>query len=106
MAKHASPSEAVKIRACCESLPSQLARENKKFQYKAVKKGGSASLFGAAIDWLEQAGVALKCKRLDNAEIPLEAHADPAAFNLHMPDVGMLAMRSRLPAETVLAKKM
>ena len=105
MAKYASPSEAVKIRACYESLPSQLAKENRKFQYKVVKKGGSASLFGAAIDWLEQAGVVLKCKRLDHAEIPLEAYADLSAFKLYMSDVGMLAMKSRLPAETVLANQ-
>ncbi|MBR4746462.1 MAG: DUF4143 domain-containing protein, partial [Desulfovibrio sp.] len=54
---------------------------------------------------LEQAGIVLKCKRLDNAEIPLEAYADLSAFKLYMSDVGMLTMKSRLPAETVLANQ-
>ena len=105
MAKYATSSEAVKIRACYDYLPAQLAKENKKFQYKIVKKGGSSSLFGVSIDWLEQAGIVLKCKRLDNAEIPLEAYADLSAFKLYMSDVGMLTMKSRLPAETVLANQ-
>ena len=64
-----------------------------------------AHYFGVSIDWLEQAGIVLKCKRLDNAEIPLEAYADLSAFKLYMSDVGMLTMKSRLPAETVLANQ-
>ena len=59
MAKYAPPTEAVKIRACFDSIPAQLAKENKKFQYKVAQKGGSAALFGVSIDWLTQAGVVL-----------------------------------------------
>jgi hypothetical protein len=52
MAKYASAPESIKIRACYDSIPVQLAKDNKKFQYKVVKSGGSAALFGIAIEWL------------------------------------------------------
>ncbi len=67
MAKYASPGETVKIRACFNSIPAQLAKENKKFQYKVVQRGGSATLFGESIDWLEQAGIVLKCQKIEQA---------------------------------------
>ena len=62
MAKYASNSDSVKIRACYNSVPAQLAKDNKKFQYKVVQKGGSVTLFGASIDWLLLSGAVLKCK--------------------------------------------
>ncbi len=54
MEKDADTYETVKIRACFNSIPAQLAKENTKFQYKVIQKGGSAALFGASIDWLTQ----------------------------------------------------
>ena len=65
MAKYATNTDSVKIRACYNSIPAQLAKDNRKFQYKVVQKGGSASLFGASIEWLYLAG--LSC-------FPLLAH--------------------------------
>ena len=105
MAKYANYSETVIIRACYDSLPMQLAKDNKNSNIISSKNGGSSSLFGVSIYWLEQAGIVLKCKCLDNAEIPLEAYADLSAFKLYMSDVGLLTMKSRLPAETVLANQ-
>ena len=75
MAKYAAPSTSVKIRACFNSIPAQLAKENTKFQYKVVRRGGTATIFGEAIDWLTFAGIALKCRRLEHGFIPLEAYA-------------------------------
>jgi predicted AAA+ superfamily ATPase len=103
MAKYAEPSEAVKIRACYDSIPAQLAKENKKFQYKVVQKGGSAALFGVSIDWLTQAGILLRCQKVDHAYSPLSVYADLSSFKLYMGDVGLLIMKAGVPQQTILS---
>lgn len=103
MAKYASNTDSVKIRACYNSIPAQLAKDNKKFQYKVVQKGGSATLFGASIEWLNLAGVVLKCQRINQAFEPIAVYADLAAFKLYMGDVGLLTMKSGLSQQTVLS---
>jgi len=103
MAKYASNAENVKIRACYNSIPAQLAKENRKFQYKIVQKGGSATLFGASIEWLSQAGVVLKCQRIDHAIEPIAVYTDLSAFKLYMGDVGLLVMKSGLSQQTILS---
>jgi predicted AAA+ superfamily ATPase len=102
MAKYADHSEAVKIQACFNSIHAQLAKENKKFQYKVVQRGGSAALFGASIDWLAQAGVVLKCQKIEQAHNPIPVYADLSSFKLYMSDVGLLTMKSGIPQQTVL----
>lgn len=102
MAKYASNSEAVKIRACYNSIPAQLAKDNKKFQYKIVQKGGSSSIFGASLDWLKQAGVILECQRVDQGREPLVVYADQTAFKIYMSDVGLLFNKSGMSTQTVL----
>lgn len=64
MAKYASGGECTKIQNAFRSLPAQLAKENKKFQYKLIRKGATASLFGDSIAWLVMAGIALQCDRV------------------------------------------
>ena len=103
MAKYASNADSVKIRACFNSIPAQLAKDNKKFQYRVVQKGGSASLFGASIEWLNLAGVVLKCQRVNQALEPIAVYADLSAFKLYMGDVGLLTMKSGLSQQTVLS---
>ena len=103
MAKYASNSDSVKIRACYNSIPAQLAKDNRKFQYKVVQKGGSAALFGASIEWLNLAGVVLECHRIDHAIEPIAVHADLSAFKLYMGDVGLLTMKSGISQQTVLS---
>ncbi len=103
MAKYASLSESVKIRACYNSIPAQLAKDNRKFQYKVVQKGGSATLFGASIEWLNLAGVVLKCRRISHAYEPLSVYEDFSAFKLYMGDVGLLVMKSGLSQQTILS---
>ena len=103
MAKYAKVEETVKIRACYDSIPAQLAKENKKFQYKVVQRGGSATLFGASIDWLVQAGVVLKCRKVDHATNPIAVYEDLSSFKLYLSDAGLLTMRSGIPQQTVLS---
>lgn len=103
MAKYASNSDSVKIRACYNSIPAQLAKDNKKFQYKVVQKGGSSALFGTSIEWLNLAGVVLECHRIDHAVEPIAVHADLSAFKLYMGDVGLLTMKSGISQQTVLS---
>lgn len=102
MAKYASNSEAVKIRACYNSIPAQLAKDNKKFQYKVVQKGGSSSIFGASLEWLKQAGVILECQRVDQGTMPLPVYADQTSFKIYMSDVGLLVNKSQMSVNTII----
>jgi len=103
MSKYAGPTTSIKIRACFNSIPAQLAKENTKFQYKIVQRGGTATIFGEAIEWLQFAGIVLKCQRLEHAYVPLRAYADLVNFKLYMGDVGLLTLRSKLPLQTILS---
>lgn len=102
MAKYAAAEEAVKIRAAFNSIPAQLAKENKKFQYKLVQKGAGSALFGASIDWLEQSGVVLKCKKIKHAYNPVSIYEDLSSFKLYMSDTGLLVAKSGLSHQAVL----
>jgi len=102
MAKYADSSDTVKIRACYNSIPAQLAKDNKKFQYKVIQKGGTASFFGTSIEWLTQAGVVLKCQNIEQGNIPISAYMDLSAFKLYSSDVGLLTMRTVIPHSIIL----
>jgi predicted AAA+ superfamily ATPase len=102
MAKYADYATSVKIRACYESIPAQLAKENHKFQYKIVQKGGTATIFGVAIDWLQQAGIVLKCQKIEHGFIPIKAYQYFPDFKLYMSDIGMLTMLSGFPSQMIL----
>jgi predicted AAA+ superfamily ATPase len=103
MAKYAEPATSVKIRACYESIPAQLAKENHKFQYSVVQKGGSATIFGESIEWLKYAGVVLKCQKTAHGAMPVKVHVDLSDFKLYMSDVGMLTMQSGVAAQAILS---
>ena len=103
MAKYALPATSVKIRACYNSIPAQLAKENHKFQYKVVQRGGSATIFGESIEWLNYAGLVLKCQEVENALIPLAAYMELGDFKLYMSDIGLLTMKSGMPSSLLLS---
>lgn len=103
MAKYASPATSVKIRACYNSIPTQLAKENRKFQYKIVQKGGTATLFGESIEWLNSAGILLKCQKINHGYMPIAAYSDLSDFKLYMSDIGMLTMKSSMAQQTILS---
>lgn len=104
MAKYASATTSVKIRACYNSIPTQLAKENKKFQYKMVQRGGTASIFGESIEWLNYAGVVLKCQKITHGFLPIAAYVDGSDFKLYMSDIGMLIIKSRMPNQIILSE--
>ncbi|GAP72159.1 hypothetical protein SAMD00024442_26_5 [Candidatus Symbiothrix dinenymphae] len=104
MAKYATPATSVKIRACYNSIPAQLAKENYKFQYKMVQKGGTATIFGESIEWLNFASIVLKCQKITQGEIPIAVYSYFPDFKLYMADVGMLTLKSQIPASILLAK--
>ena len=103
MAKYANPSTAVKIRACYNSIPAQLAKENIKFQYKTVQRGGTATIFGESIEWLVYAGIVLKCQKTAHGFMPVSAYTDLSDFKLYMSDAGMLTMKSGMATQTILS---
>ena len=104
MSKYADTTTSVKIRACYHSVPAQLAKENRKFQYKTVQKGGTATIFGESIEWLNFAGTVLKCQKITEGNIPIAVYVYFPDFKLYMSDVGLLALKSRLPAEFLVAE--
>ena len=90
MGKH-SQSEVERIRMIWHSIPSQLAKENKKFIFGAVKKGARAADYEQAIQWLADAGLIYKVCRVSKPEEPLNFYADKSAFKVFLHDVGLLA---------------
>lgn len=103
MAKYADNTTSIKIRACYNSIPAQLAKENAKFQYKVVQRGGTATIFGEAIEWLVFAGISLKCQRLSHGYIPLSAYVDLVNFKLYQADIGLLTLHSKIPLQIILS---
>lgn len=103
MGKYAKPATAVKIHACWDSIPAQLAKENKKFQYKLAKKGGTAKIFGEAINWLILSGTVLKCKLVSHGYIPLAVYEDDSDFKIYISDVGLLGAKAQMPITMLLS---
>ena len=90
IAKHTKP-QVTRIHQVWESIPAQLARENKKFIFGAVRKGGRAADFETAIQWLVDAGLVYKVEKTKEPAMPLKFYADNSAFKLYMLDCGLLA---------------
>jgi len=103
MAKYADSTASIKIRACYNSIPAQLAKENAKFQYKVVQRGGTATIFGEAIEWIVYAGICLKCQRLNHGFLPLSAYVDLVNFKLYLADIGLLTAHSKIPLQIILS---
>lgn len=94
--KYAPPSLAEKIRLIWGSIPGQLARENKKFIYSAVRTGARARGYEEAIQWLVDAGLILRVNRISKPGLPLAAYVDKDAFKTYFFDVGLLGAANRL----------
>ncbi len=89
MLKYADDSDKPRIRECFESIPKQLAKENKKFQYSLVRKGGKASQFAGSLQWIEDAGIICRCHNLGITELPLDGNAVNDIFKVYMVDTGL-----------------
>ena len=94
--KHAPDFDVPKIRRIWSSLPSQLARENKKFLYSAVKEGARAREYENALEWLKNASVVGCVPRITKPGLPMSAYEDLGAFKIYMGDVGLLRRHSNL----------
>ncbi len=91
-----------KVNMVWDAIPAQLAGENKKFMYSAVRKGGRAREFENAIQWLIDAGLVYKVLRVAKAEKPLKFYEDPEAFKLFLLDLGLLGALSDADAGDAL----
>ena len=90
MIKYADDADKARIRECFESIPKQLARDNKKFQYSVVRKGGRSSQYIGSIQWLEDAGLVRRCYNTQITELPLEGKSIKDCFKLYTTDIGLL----------------
>jgi uncharacterized protein len=100
--KHAPKEIVPRIIMVWKSIPSQLAKENKKFIYGFIKEGGRAKEFELAIQWLVNCGLIHQCFRVSKPAISLSAYQDLSAFKLYHNDVGLLAAMAKLPLQTIL----
>lgn len=93
---HANHTTSANIQQVWASIPSQLAKENKKFIYRVIRSGARARQYEEAIQWLAQAGLAYKAARTEKPAIPLNAYEDVSAFKLYLFDTGLLMRMARL----------
>ena len=100
--KHTQDSEANKISLIWNSIPSQLAKENKKFLYQVVKEGARAREYENALNWLNDANLIYKIYNVTKTDFPLKAYNDLSAFKIYMNDVGLLRKMSNLDSKIVV----
>lgn len=94
--KHPEPKEFPKISRVWNSLPSQLARENKKFLYNVIKEGARAREYEDALEWLVNAALAYKIFRISSPGLPMTGYEDLSAFKIYLADVGLLRRLAKL----------
>lgn len=104
LSKHAPAEIVTKIRMLWNSIPTQLARENKKFIYGLVREGARAREYEVAITWLVDVGLVYKVGRVNKPDFPLRAYQDFTAFKLFILDIGLLGAMSRLNARILLER--
>lgn len=102
MSKHVPKQQVQRINMVWNSIPSQLARDNKKFIYGALRKGARANDFGIAIQWLVDSGLVHKVHRISKPVVPLKFYEDMASFKLFLLDCGLLGALSETPPEQIL----
>ena len=89
MVTYAANEDKVRLRAAFDSIPRQLSKENKKFQFSVIKKGARAKEYITGIQWLEDAGIITRCRNLSITELPLEGNAIEDSFKVYMRDTGL-----------------
>lgn len=100
--KHVDSSEANKISLIWNGIPSQLARENKKFVYQVVKEGARAREYEGALNWLTDISLISKCYLVNKCAFPLKAYIDLSAYKIYMMDIGLLRRMSNLDSSIIL----
>ncbi len=104
MAKYANPTETTKIMAVYNIISAQLAKENKKFQYKLIKSGARAYEYETAINWLNASGIINQCTKIKEGKLPLSAFIEPESFKIYMSDVGLLCNKFGIPTNIVIVE--
>ncbi|MGI6223013.1 MAG: ATP-binding protein [Prevotella sp.] len=89
MVKYAEGRDKSRIRECFESIPRQLSKENKKFQYSFIRKGGRSADYQGSLQWIEDAGIIKRCRNLYITELPLDGNAIDDVFKVYMMDTGL-----------------
>jgi len=89
MIKYAETKNKSLIKECFQSIPRQLGKENKKFQYSVIQKGATSSKFEGSLQWIEDAGIISRCYNLSITELPLDGNADKTVFKVYMKDTGL-----------------
>lgn len=100
--KHIDAAEANKVSLIWNGIPSQLARENKKFVYQVVKDGARAREYESALNWLNDANLICKCYSVKKCAFPLKAYTDLSSFKIYMNDVGLLRKMANLDSSIIL----
>ena len=90
MVKYAPSTDKSRIRECFESIPTQLAREYKKFSYTVVRPGGRGRDYAGSLQWIEDAGIIRRCYNTEITELPLDGHRIQNEFKVYMADIGLL----------------
>ena len=103
ISKHAPAREVPRINLVWRSMVAQLAKENKKFVYGAIKRGGRAKEFETAIQWLVDAGTVNRVNRANKPVLPLKFYEDFAAFKLFPLDCGLMGAMAQTPAAAILS---
>ena len=101
-AKHAGKNEAIRIRQVFDSIPSQLAKENKKFIYSLIKGGARAAAYEVAIQWLIDCGLVYKVSRVREVKLPLKFYEDLGAFKLFLLDCGLFGCLNEVQPDQIL----
>jgi predicted AAA+ superfamily ATPase len=91
MVKYADRGDKAHIKECFHSIPVQLGKENKKFQYSVIKKGSTASKYAGSLQWIEDAGIISRCYNLSITELPLAGNAMTDTFKVYIRDCGLFA---------------
>lgn len=102
MAKYSSPMETVRIMAAFNSIPSQLAKQNHKFQYNLIKSGARANVYESPLDWLKASGLINKVEKCHTPILPLAAYSVPDYFKVYMADTGLLCSKFGLNSQSLL----
>ena len=100
--KYAKPNDIPKLSIVWDSIPSQLAKENKKFIFSVIKKSARARDYENAIQWLEDSGLLIRCYRVNKINVPLKAYIDRNSFKVFSLDIGLLGRLANIDVNMLI----